>query len=135
MEKIKADIRFALTQQKGQEFAALDGDGHTLVEPDFFIGKVPRSWNLQPLERVLHAGTGKHQIYQNGEPVDELTAIYLLDFHLWVGDIARSADPELENTWGSYGGRGFMAQAVVRALTEWVKEDTYVPEQATGGEA
>jgi hypothetical protein len=129
MEKIKADIRFALTQQKGQEFAALDGDGHTLVAPDFFIGKVPKSWNLQPLERVHHSGTGKHQIYQSGEPVDELTAIYLLDFHLWVGDVARSADPTLENTWGSYGGRGFMAQAVVRALTEWVGEEN------EGGEA
>ena len=51
--------------------------------------------------------------------------------------MARSADPELDNTWCSYGGRGFKAQAVVRALTEWVGEDkdTYTPEQEIGGEA
>ena len=137
MEKIKADIRFALTQQEGQDYAALDGDGHTLVAPEFFDGKIPEDWNVRSLERIHHAGTGKHALYQNGEPVEQLTAIYLLDFHLWVGDMARSADPKLENTWGSYGGRGFMAQAVVRALSEWVGEDkdTYTPEQEIGGEA
>ena len=136
MDKIKSDIRFALTKQEGQDYAALDGDGHTLVAPDYFDGKIPSEWNVRSLERVHRAGTGKHALYQNGEPVDQLTAVYLLDFHLWVGEMAMAADPTLENTWGGFGGRGFRAQAVVRALTEWSKEeDSYTPEPEIGGES
>ena len=92
MDKIKADIRFALTKQEGQDYAALDGDGHTLVSPDYFDGKVVPEWNVRSLERVHRAGTGKHALYQNGEPVEQLTAVYLLDFHLWVGEMAMAAD-------------------------------------------
>ncbi len=38
VDQIRRDVEFALTRQPGQECAALDGDGHSVVNVSFFEG-------------------------------------------------------------------------------------------------
>ena len=42
LESVRADVKFALTKQPGEEHAALDGDGHTIYKLSFlFTGGSP----------------------------------------------------------------------------------------------
>ena len=103
----------------GLENGAIDGDGHTIVAPSYFTERgfdIPK-W----LEHTQWSGGGKHQIYDNdGKPVEKIIGVWCLDFHYWIAEQCGLTS----NEYGSYGGRGFQAQAIARALAKWAKEDT-----------
>jgi len=102
----------------GLENGAIDGDGHTIVAPSYFED---RGFDIpENLVTVLKSGSGKHQIYDNnGFPVDEMTGVWCLSFHYWIADQCGLTSDD----YGSYGGRGFQAQAIQRALVKWSKEE------------
>ena len=106
--------------REGLKNGAIDGDGHTIVAPSYFIERgfdVPKS-----LETTQWSGSGKYQLYDNeGQPVDKVVGVWCLDFHYWIA----SQCGLTSNDYGSYGGRGFQAQANARALAKWAEEDTH----------
>ena len=104
--------------REGLKNGAIDGDGHSIVAPEYFI---ERGFDLpKSLETTQWSGPGKYQIYDGlGKPVDKVVGVWTLDFHYWVaGECGLTSDD-----YGSYGGRGFQAQAIARALIKWVEED------------
>lgn len=120
----KDEVRFALTKQSDQNYPAIDGDGHTLVSPEEFKGQIPETWDISHLERTHPSGSGKHQIYVHGEPVDELKAVYCLEFHYWVAHQIEIAFPgELKKTWEGLMGRGSIARGIMNACQKWVDTD------------
>ena len=54
LESVRADVKFALTKQPGEEHAALDGDGHTIYKLSFFARSVPPAW----LDEIAATPTG-----------------------------------------------------------------------------
>ena len=44
MEALRDEVRFARTVQPGMKYAALDGDGHAILPPGFYTGRVPERW-------------------------------------------------------------------------------------------
>ena len=116
----KEEVRFALTKQSDQNYPAIDGDGHTLVDPQSFKGQIPETWDISVLERTHHSGGGKHDIFVDGEVVEELKAVYCLDFHYWIADQIEIAFPgELNKRWEGMMGRGSIARNIMIACQEW----------------
>ena len=63
----------------------------------------------------------KSTLFVDGEPVEELKGIYNLSFLYWLAQqIGLTSDD-----FGSYGGRGFQAQAIERSIRGWAKEDEW----------
>ena len=102
----------------GLENGAIDGDGHTIVAPSYYI---ERGFDIpERLEQTQVSGSGKYQLFDSdGNAVGEVTGVWCLDFHYWV---AKECGLTSED-YGSYGGRGFQAQAIARALKEWAASE------------
>lgn len=106
--------------REGLENGAIDGDGHSIVAPQYFVERGFDEGDMQGLEITHESGSGKHQIYQDGDqfsgtPVTELRGIWCLSFHYWIADQCGLTSDD----YGSYGGRGSQAQAIRRALVRW----------------
>ena len=106
--------------REGLENGALDGDGHSIVAPEYFIDRGFAPEDIKKLEHSHQSGSGKHQIYQNGDmftgtPVKELKGVYTLDFHYWV---ANAVGVEYDSCFG----RGTQARIITSALRKWVDD-------------
>ena len=95
------------------------GDGHSI----YYESKYGPHFDVTDLvvehksDMTSHKGT----IFDNttGEPMESLKGVYNLTFLHWLCD-------EIGLTWrdyGSYGGRGFQAQAMVRTIEKWASTD------------
>jgi len=105
----------------GLENGAIDGDGHSIVAPEYFIERGFDSKDIQKLEMTHQSGSGKHQIYEHGDmftgsPVTELKRVYCLDFHYWVASQVGIEYPQ------AYG-RGTQARHIVASLRKWIEND------------
>jgi|13_taG_2_1085334.scaffolds.fasta_scaffold91525_2 hypothetical protein len=95
------------------------GDGHSIMNPDFY-GK---HFDVEHLVHTFKSDFSDHKstLFVNGEPVEELKGIYNLVFVEWLAG-------QIGLTWrdyGSYGGRGFQAQAIVRTIEKWANSDDF----------
>ena len=96
---------------------AIDGDGHSIVSPDFFIERGFDRKDMESISSVLESGDDyKSQIFQNGEAVKPLEGIGCLHFHYWV------ASQVGVTNFQEYGGRGSQARAIAQALKEWANQ-------------
>ena len=102
----------------GLENGAIDGDGHSIIALNYYTDRgfdIPES-----LERTQISGSGKPQIFDSdGKPVNEMVGVWCLDFHYWIA----SECGLTHDDYGSYGGRGFQAQAIARALKKWCEDE------------
>lgn len=107
--------------QEGFEKGVIEGDGHGINFQAFYQGIFG---DLSHLE-FTHRSDGSHKgsIYVNGEMVEELTGIYNLTFLEWLGGQCGLSWRD----WGSYGGRGFQAQAIERTIHAWAFNENYQP--------
>ena len=106
--------------RKGLENDALDGDGHTILDPKYYIERGFDPEDIQKLEVTHQSGDGKYQIYSEGDmftgtPVVEMKGVYSLSFHRWVAY-------EVGIEYRECFGRGTQARIIRDALQEWVNE-------------
>ena len=93
------------------------GSGHDIMNPDFY----EKYFDVSHLITTFKSDFSDHKstIFVNGEAVEELDGIYNLSFLYWLaGQIGLTSDD-----YGSYGGRGFQAQAIERSIRGWAKEE------------
>ena len=119
LESVRADVKFALTKQPGEEHAAIDGDGHTIYKLSFFARNVPSAWLDEIATTLYH----EHELggYDEGGP-NVVKGVYALEFHQWVAYHVKKVDPTFRFDAG-YIGRGRQAQAIHEALSNWVSTD------------
>ena len=81
LESVRAEVKFALTKQPGEEHAAIDGDGHTIYKLAFFARSVPPAWLDEIAAKLYH----EHELgaYDEGGP-SVVKGVYALEFHKWV---------------------------------------------------
>ena len=105
-----------LVRKNLEEDGAIDGDGHSLVSPDFFVKRGFDPDDIQKLVQRHYSGSGKYQIYDHdGKAVEHMDAVYCLDFHYWV---ARTVGVEFMEAFG----RGTQARHIRTALKKWVDD-------------
>jgi len=128
LEAVRAEVKFALETQPGEEGPAIDGDGHTILKLSFFARKVPPAWLDEIADKLftgawVHLGRdGQSWVDEDGKRVQVVKGVYALSFHYWVADkVVMKVDPKFHSYAGSYIGRGKQAQAIEKALIEWVK--------------
>tara|TARA_R100001082_G_scaffold104856_1_gene76526 strand:- start:170 stop:514 length:345 start_codon:yes stop_codon:yes gene_type:complete len=91
--------------------------GHDIMNDTFY----DKFFDVSHLVTTFKSDFSDHKstLFVNGEPVEELKGIYNLSFLYWLaGEIGLTSDD-----YGSYGGRGFQAQAIERSIRGWAKED------------
>ena len=96
--------------KKAIEDEVIVDDGHTLVDPTYYVG-----FDVSNLIEVHKSdfSHGKTTIYTDGVPVEELEAVYNLDFlRMIVHQLGLECN---EN----YTGRGFQAHEYCRKLREF----------------
>mgnify|MGYP003629286083 FL=1 len=109
----KADIRKLI------EMDAIDGDGHTIMNKEFFIEKC----GIEDLPKrliVKHKSNPKEHketIYVDGQPVTHLEGVYCLSFHYWIAGACGVTNFE------TYNGRGTQARAIAFAMYQWAHSD------------
>ena len=112
METLRDEVRFALTTQSGMEVPALDGEGHAIVSPTFFEGRVPEHWLSEDVfpkpVRYKACGFDGSDVY----------GIATLDVHDFVANKVAVADPNFQCP--GFIGRGKQARAILNALHAWI---------------
>jgi hypothetical protein len=108
----KADIRKLI------EMDAIDGDGHTIMNVDFFTKKCGIEDLPDSLIMRHKSGSGKHQIYTDGEAVDHADGVWCLDFHYWIASVCG-----VTHDASDYNGRGTQARAIAGAMYKWAHSD------------
>jgi hypothetical protein len=96
--------------KKAIDDGVIIGDGHSLVDPSHYVG-----FDVEKLT-VTHKSdfsNGKSTIYTNGIPVEELVAVYNLDF---LYNIVRQLGLNCDT---SYFGRGSQAREYYSKLEEY----------------
>jgi len=93
--------------------AALDGDGHGIVPPDFYQGRVPERWLS---ETVFRQPCCYEACGIDGEDVH---GIATLNVHNWVACRVAGVDPTF--ACPGFLGRGKQARAIYEALREWAR--------------
>jgi len=91
--------------------------GHDIMNDTFY----DKFFDVSHLVTTFKSDFSDHKstLFVNGEPVEELKGIYNLSFLYWLaGEIGLTSDD-----YGSYGGRGFQAQAIERSIRRWAKEE------------
>lgn len=91
--------------------------GHDIMNDTFY----DKFFDVSHLVTTFKSDFSDHKstLFVNGEPVKELKGIYNLSFLYWLaGEIGLTSDD-----YGSYGGRGFQAQAIERSIRRWAKEE------------
>ena len=116
MEHLREEVSYAIETQPGMTYSAIDGDGHAIVPPAFYKGRVPERWLSSP-------SFPKPSSYElcgfNGEDVEGIAS---LDVHHWVADQVARADPSFRCP--GFIGRGKQAQAILDSLDEWVRKSS-----------
>jgi hypothetical protein len=85
-------------------------DGHTLMAPEYYVG-----FDVEKITETHKSDLSnpKYTIFTDGVPVEEMTAVYNLDF---LRMIVRQLDLECNE---NYMGRGFQAHEYCRRLREF----------------
>ena len=92
--------------------------GHDILPADYY----EKYFDVSHLVQTFKSdGTHKGTIFVNGEPVDELKGVYNLNFVDWLAGMIGLTYRD----YGSYGGRGFQAQAIVRSITSWANNPDF----------
>jgi hypothetical protein len=92
----------------------IGNDGHNLYGPENCEKwKVPK-WVWENQMRRHQSGSGKHQLYMNGNPVPHIDGLYALD-------LLRSLHAALDlEDIADVIGRGTEATLLTEKLTEWI---------------
>jgi|TARA_B110001454_G_scaffold217586_1_gene243283 hypothetical protein len=96
--------------KKAFEDEVIVDDGHTLMDPKYYVG-----FDVDHLIEVHKSdfSSGKSTIFTDGVPVEELEAVYNLDFlRMIVHQLGLECDER-------YMGRGFQAHEYCRKLREF----------------
>ena len=120
---MRRDVEFALTQQPGQESAAVNGDGHSVVELSWFEGKVTPEWMHAIEDDLVEEIEGLEG--NGGHPLPPVQGVSLLDFHCWAGRLVLRRDPNF--SWQGKIGRGAQARSIETALVDWINNQTTAP--------
>ena len=100
------------------EAGVISGDGHTIFAPE----KYNKYFDVEHLV-TDHAsvGSGKHALFdlETGERMESCMGIYNLTFMYWIGE-------QLGLEYRTTSGRGFQAQAIHKAVQDWVEGHTVV---------
>ncbi len=108
---MQADFKDRVRQ--ALEADVIIGDGHTLFAPEYYTGYFTLDEIGHLITKHKSDGTGKGSIFApNGSVIDELEAIYNLDFLYWV---ARHMGITTR-VWRE--GRGSQAQELVGYIRE-----------------
>ena len=85
-------------------------DGHTLIDPEYYIG-----FDVEKITEIHKSdfGNPKYTIFTDGIPVEELEAVYNLDF---LSMVVHQLGLECNE---NYMGRGFQAHEYYRKLKEF----------------
>ena len=88
------------------------GDGHSLMSPEAYLPH----FDVSHLEETFESDFSSHKstLFVNGQPVEQLKAVYNLTFLYWLAN-----EIKVDHDAGQYGGRGFQARAIVRAIWDW----------------
>jgi hypothetical protein len=97
--------------RRALEADVLVSDGHGLYPPTFYDGFFDVE-KMGLVRTYKSDGTYKGTIFVNGEPVDEMNAVYNLDF---LERLVRVLDLRPSSAMG----RGFRASDYVNRLREW----------------
>ncbi len=91
VDQIRRDVEFALTRQPGEESAALEGDGHSIVYLSWFDGKVSAEWMpaIEALAEEIDC-----LVDDDGRPLPPVQGVTLLDFHAWAARQVMRCDPQ-----------------------------------------
>ena len=120
IEAVRADVRFALSCQPGEEFAAIDGDAYMIYKISYFTRTVPPAW----VDKIQSDLVRKHHAdwIRDRNPYDPdsmiITGVSSLEFHYWVTRLVEDVDPTFESG-DKYIGRGFTARALLESLSKW----------------
>ena len=120
-ESLRDEIKFALTRQPGEERAAIDGEGHTIVKASSLEGQVPPAWvaGVHTLVETYRMGQNDQGFDDNGKPTEVVTGVHLLHLHQWVAHKVKQVDSTYE-PGDVFIGRGKNARAIHASLTQWV---------------
>jgi hypothetical protein len=112
-----------LLKGNADALSIVDGDGHTLYNPEYLIKKgYPVDFVRNITERhESDYSSGKSTIFdKDGKPVDTLLAVAALTFHYAV---ASQLNLEGGKDYELYNGRGFQARAIAEAIRKAVNPD------------
>ena len=100
--------------EEGLVNGAIDGDGHGIVSPDYYVQRGFPLALVKPLEYEIESGSGKYAITRPDGTVGNVTGISTLSFHYWV---ARSLGVDYVDAFG----RGTQARNIRDAIRSWAK--------------
>ena len=100
--------------EEGRGNGAIDGDGHGIVSPDYYVVRGFPLALVKPLEYEIESGSGKYAISRPDGTVGNVTGISTLSFHYWV---ARSLGVDYVDAYG----RGTQARNIRDAIRSWAK--------------
>lgn len=126
MQVLRDEVKFALTCQPEQNEAAINGNGHSIFPMSYYMTKVPSAWHEDAKELIE-----RHEII-HGWTVDGTgiaEGIASLDLHVFVEEKVKQLDDQYICENGRFMGRGFAAQAAMKALQEWVDKGDDLPKR------
>ena len=100
--------------EEGLVNGAIDGDGHGIVSPDYYVERGFPLALVKPLEYEIESGSGKYAITRPDGTVGNVTGISTLSVHYWV---ARSLGVDYVDAFG----RGTQARNIRDAIRSWAK--------------
>ena len=112
-----------LLKGNADALSIIDGDGHTLYNPEYLIKKgYPVDFVRNITERhESDYSSGKSTIFdKDGKPIDTLLAVAALTFHYAV---ASQLNLEGGKDYELYNGRGWQARAIAEAIRKAVNPD------------
>ena len=112
-----------LLKGNADALSMVDGDGHTLYNPEYLIKKgYPVDFVRNITERhESDYSSGKSTIFdKDGKPIDTLLAVAALTFHYAV---ASQLNLEGGKDYELYNGRGWQARAIAEAIRKAVNPD------------
>ena len=119
---VRAGVKFALTVQPEQNYAAINGNGVMINHMYVYEGKVPAEW-LDVIHKVLMCD---HDVGSSGWGHDGydtiVKGVYSLSFHDWVAtQLVPGVDPTFKCR--NLPSRGARARAIRDELAEWVAKE------------
>jgi len=101
----------------------IGGDGHSIYPKEFFIEKweIPEEV-IKYSERKLISDPSnpKTMIFKDGELMDELEGVFVLDLHYTIADNLGLSETIAKA--GQKQGRGFQAQELCNGIMDYLKE-------------
>jgi hypothetical protein len=93
---------------------AIDGDGHGIVSPAYYVERGFPLALIKELEREIPSGSGKYAITRPDGTVGKVTGIACLSFHYWA---AHSLGVKFAESLG----RGTQARNIRDAIRAWAE--------------